>query len=482
MQPTLVGSDAGFLGAIDLDIKIGKPQLQIDKQVLDDDGIVEVGERVKYHILVSNVGDGPAENVIVEDAINPLMLSLIPGSITAPCRAEGVFLGYVIRCEYPVLAPGESRSISYEGIVSRTTLSGSPFVNHATVKFGTGGGQQEEEDAASLDVDPALSEWRVSVWAPVGFNKLKAQSTFDIYVDSVRVADDLGESQPAALTAALHRTTPRIDLVRGGDPDNQNPIASFEADLVAGDSTNMHFSDATMFIFSPVSQDSFALVMKADDRKQAADSNRVDLLLGHITPQAGDLDFRIAGGGLDTTVAGLAFGEFSDYLSGKPGAYDVTVSQSTDGTVLAAFRFDFSASQGQVITLLVAPLGSGGNSVNIAAFDTTGASVPGVEITAVTEDPAGPSQFTLQQNFPNPFNPVTTIRYTLAEPGHVKLEIYSISGRKVRTLVDGRQAAGDHAVQWDGRDDRGRQLASGVYLYKIKEGRFTAAHRMLMLK
>ncbi len=85
------------------------------------------------------------------------------------------------------------------------------------------------------------------------------------------------------------------------------------------------------------------------------------------------------------------------------------------------------------------------------------------------EDPARvPRAFSLSQNYPNPFNPMTTIRYEIAEPSKVELRIYDLRGREIRTLVDERQPAGAKAVAWDGRDNAGRPVGSGVYIYRIR--------------
>ena len=105
-------------------------------------------------------------------------------------------------------------------------------------------------------------------------------------------------------------------------------------------------------------------------------------------------------------------------------------------------------------------------------------------VTSVTDPPseALPTQFRLHQNYPNPFNPETTIRYDLAKPVEVRLTVFDVLGRAVRTLVAHKQAAGAHSAVWDGRDDLGRQLASGVYVYRLEAGDFTKSAKMLLLK
>lgn len=88
--------------------------------------------------------------------------------------------------------------------------------------------------------------------------------------------------------------------------------------------------------------------------------------------------------------------------------------------------------------------------------------------TAVEETAIAPSDFVLAQNFPNPFNPETQIRYQLPADGHVQLKIYNSSGQKVRTLASGFQSSGLYIARWDGRDDSGRAVASGNYIYRLQ--------------
>jgi hypothetical protein len=86
-------------------------------------------------------------------------------------------------------------------------------------------------------------------------------------------------------------------------------------------------------------------------------------------------------------------------------------------------------------------------------------------------------------NYPNPFNPVTNINFTNLENEHVKIEIFNARGQKVNVLVDEKMLPGNHSVIWDGTDDRGDNVASGIYLYKMKAGgRYTSTKKMILLK
>jgi hypothetical protein len=89
----------------------------------------------------------------------------------------------------------------------------------------------------------------------------------------------------------------------------------------------------------------------------------------------------------------------------------------------------------------------------------------------------------LFQNHPNPFNPTTSIEYDVASAGHVTVEIYDVSGRLVRRLVDGYKHAGRYTAVWDGRDTRGAPAHTGIYLYRMSATGYTSpAKKMLLLK
>ena len=93
-----------------------------------------------------------------------------------------------------------------------------------------------------------------------------------------------------------------------------------------------------------------------------------------------------------------------------------------------------------------------------------------------------PEQFVLYPNYPNPFNPVTTIRYDLPDDAHVVLAIHDLMGRDVITLVDGPKTAGSRFIQWNARDKQGRAVSAGLYLYTILAGQYTKTNKMVLIK
>ncbi len=93
-----------------------------------------------------------------------------------------------------------------------------------------------------------------------------------------------------------------------------------------------------------------------------------------------------------------------------------------------------------------------------------------------------PQDYSLEQNYPNPFNAGTVIRFAQPVDGNVKIDVYNILGRKVKTLVDEFRSAGTHQTDWDGRSDDGVQVSTGVYFYRIMTDSFSSTRKMVLLK
>lgn len=104
-------------------------------------------------------------------------------------------------------------------------------------------------------------------------------------------------------------------------------------------------------------------------------------------------------------------------------------------------------------------------------------------VSGITTDPfVVPSEFELSQNYPNPFNPTTQIRFALPLESDVELKIYDILGREVATLVKGVHKPGSYTIEWNGRNNYGVHVASGMYIYRITAGNFVQTKKMMMLK
>ena len=127
-----------------------------------------------------------------------------------------------------------------------------------------------------------------------------------------------------------------------------------------------------------------------------------------------------------------------------------------------------------------------GASVAVGSIEVTADGEHDIRMSRVTavqgEHSATPPSFILRQNYPNPFNSSTVIGFSLPRSQEVELTVYNLAGQKVIVLVDGEQTAGTHFVRWDGRDEQGRELASGVYLYRQKAGSQVETRKLLLLR
>ena len=88
----------------------------------------------------------------------------------------------------------------------------------------------------------------------------------------------------------------------------------------------------------------------------------------------------------------------------------------------------------------------------------------------------------LLQNYPNPFNPKTTIKFELSKPGKTKVAIYNIKGQKVKILLDEKLESGKHSLVWNGKNEKGKKVASGTYFYKVEVNKEIKVKKMLLIK
>ena len=153
-----------------------------------------------------------------------------------------------------------------------------------------------------------------------------------------------------------------------------------------------------------------------------------------------------------------------DLTNDKPIAY-VTSNSFVDSKIV----------DGKPYYYWVAAVDFSGNQSNLSLPVTA-------IITAIDNENSIPKNFSLQQNYPNPFNPSTIIEYQLPKSETVRLNVFDILGRDVATLVNTFQSAGSYKVQWNGKNNKGSDLTSGIYFYSIEAGSFRAIKKMIYLK
>ena len=142
---------------------------------------------------------------------------------------------------------------------------------------------------------------------------------------------------------------------------------------------------------------------------------------------------------------------------------------------------------GTLATVTFRVLAAGNPNLQLMEIDTRDQSNQPVPVTTTAATPVQeggdlPTVSVLHPNYPNPFNPMTTIAFDLATAGKVRIDIFSLDGRRVRTLVEGAYAAGRHLEAWNGRDQAGRSVPSGTYLFTLEGPNIKQSRRMLLIK
>ena len=160
-------------------------------------------------------------------------------------------------------------------------------------------------------------------------------------------------------------------------------------------------------------------------------------------------------------------------------------AQGSLGPVAITAGGGSSAGSGSIMLASVGqPLAGVSTGLRAGLWYSIGAAGAGgnVGTDVETDEPAIPTQFRLHQNYPNPFNPSTTIQYDIAEHGPVELVVMNMLGHRVARLHSGDKPAGTYTVTWDARDDTGRAVASGLYVYRLSTPGFVQTRSMLLVK
>ena len=211
--------------------------------------------------------------------------------------------------------------------------------------------------------------------------------------------------------------------------------------------------------------------------KTATGSAHLDIVGGTISltsdaPVAA-IQFKMVGKGLKNMqfTPGAALSQFETASNPLGDTACIFLIYSMKGLAL---------SQGTTMLGTFAPAPTQAAIVNAIISDAQGHNI----LTNVFENGQSliPTQYSLEQNFPNPFNPTTHIQYALPEMTRVKIVIYNMLGQKVRTFDFGQQAPGRYTITWDGKTQNGALVSSGVYFYRLESAKFTQTKKLLLIK
>ena len=213
------------------------------------------------------------------------------------------------------------------------------------------------------------------------------------------------------------------------------------------------------------------------------ENNLLDIFLYFTPLQSGNLDFELT----------FAADEIETDPSDNTQHLTDAVIQPDPNTAAADFDADGIVGFGDFFLFVDAFGGTdalfdldGGGTVDAADFfvfaDHFGGEAHAKLLALAREHLGLPTSSGLEQNFPNPFNSMTTIHFVLAESGPVQITLFDLAGQRVTVLTQGPRGRGVHVIHWDGRNDEGRSVASGVYWYRLQAGNRVYARKLLLLR
>ncbi len=317
-----------------------------------------------------------------------------------------------------------------------------------------------------------------------------AASVVDIYVNGELLLDDF-----AFRTATPFITVPAdvelgIGVAPGSSTSSDDIIATIPVTLTEG-GTYVAIANGVLdpsdFSVNPDGRETgFGLLLKSDAIEASSDENAVQFVVVHGSTDAPAVD--VVARGVATLVQNAAYGDISDYIGVSAAPYIIDITPAGEsGTIVVSFDADLSGLEGASAVVLASGFLSPGENQNGASFGLIAVRADGTVVglpTAVRElFGALPDTYDLIGNYPNPFNPSTTIRFALPAAVEVTLDVYNILGQRVASLMENEiLQAGSYDVVWNATDQLGRPVAAGMYIYKMTAGEFNSVKRMILLK
>ncbi|MDH4070064.1 MAG: DUF4397 domain-containing protein [Ignavibacteria bacterium] len=324
-----------------------------------------------------------------------------------------------------------------------------------------------------------------------------AVAVVDIYLDDTLLLDDF----------PFRGATPWVDFPAGRDvnvgiaPPNSSSVNDVLVNTVVSAEEGQTFVAMAVGVlddngFAPNPDGlniEVKLIRKGQYRETGSSADLVDFRVIHGSTDAPTVD--VVARGVATLVDNLEYKKTSDYISVPPASYIIDITPGDDNnTIVASYTADLSTLGGGAAVVFASGFLTPDANQNGPAFgifaalgDGTVIELPAAGAT-VSKVPFGeailglPEEMSLDQNFPNPFNPSTTIRYALPQDAQVNIAIYNALGQEVATLVDEFQSAGYQSVVWNGTNDFGQSVASGLYIYRMQAGETVMTNKMMFMK
>ena len=315
-------------------------------------------------------------------------------------------------------------------------------------------------------------------------------ATVDIYVNGVLVGDDWDFRTATPFEAFLSDVPINIGVAFSNSTSVNDTIRNFPAVLEPGKDYVAVLNGVLTPAFYAPNPDGKSIELDFFDtdsaQKVSSTAGSVDLQVMNGVTDAPKLDVKVAGTPI-VLVDNLGYGDFSGYKSLTPDMYTLEVTDSSGSTSYGSFTADLSALADSAITVFASGFlnpsaNQNGPALGLFAALPSGNVVEFTNVVGIDEKGNLPTTFAISQNYPNPFNPTTSIKYQLPQTADVTITIYNLLGQKVRTLVNDKKEPGYYEVEWNGLNDHDVQVATGLYIYRIKAADFVSSKKMLLLK
>lgn len=351
----------------------------------------------------------------------------------------------------------------------------------------------ENQNGEAFGIFAALPNGTVVEFPSVQLSRLQvihnaadvAAASVDIYLNGSLLLNDF-----TFRTATPFIDAPaNVDLNIGIAPPNSTSVddtlANFTANLVNGDTYVLIANgvlDPSSYASNPDGRNIAFTLLANVDARESANSGNVDFFVVHGSTDAPTVD--VIARDVATLVNDAAYGDITGYISVPPANYTLDLTLSDGTTLVQSYVADLRTLGGGSAVVFASGFLNPSANQNGEAFGIFFALADGTvgqfpEGVASVENISGvtPGNYSLDQNFPNPFNPSTTINFTIPNSEFVTLKVFNILGSEVATLVSENLSAGAYKYSFDAKN-----LASGVYLYELIAGNFREIKKMNLLK
>ena len=312
-----------------------------------------------------------------------------------------------------------------------------------------------------------------------------AVDTVDIYVNGEAFLSGVAFRQATAFTEVPAATDLDIQIAPAG-AGIANAVGPFTYNLTEDEHYVLVASGVVdPDAFSGTTPSGFSLEVFAGAKTHADQAANVEINIHHGSPDAPAVDIYTNQTGDSPAVSDLAYPAFTGYTALSPDNEVVGIA-GAGGQVLAEFSAPFADlnTAGAAMTVLASGFFDAANASEGNAFGLLAVLADGTVIELATPTSIDgfaengiPEKFNLEQNYPNPFNPSTTISYSLAKPSYVTIDIFDVTGKRIKTLVNKEQSSGNYSVRFEAS-----MLSSGKYFYRIQTEEFNKTRMMTLIK